>query len=127
MDKDDKFLLFIYGTLKRDGQRHRAIQDQTFLGEATTKTGYQLLDLGSYPGLIRVEQDGRKITGELWEIHNSRLPMLDQIEGAPRLYRLEPIEIEGENRKVVSYFFKLLTSAKNAPIIEKNYWENKKN
>ncbi|MFX8039921.1 gamma-glutamylcyclotransferase family protein, partial [Acinetobacter baumannii] len=80
MSKGDTFLLFVYGTLMRDGSRNRAIADQTFIREAVTKTGFQLLDLGSYPGLVRVDQDGRQVSGELWEIHNSRMSLLDQIE-----------------------------------------------
>jgi gamma-glutamylcyclotransferase (GGCT)/AIG2-like uncharacterized protein YtfP len=127
MDNKDSFLLFVYGTLMRDGSRNRAIADQTFIREAVTKTGYQLLDLGSYPGLVRVEQDGRQISGELWEIHNSRMAMLDQIEGAPTLYRMEAVEIEGESRQVYSYFFKLRANAGNAPVLEDNRWVNKKN
>lgn len=127
MIKSDTFLLFVYGTLMRDGSRNRAIADQKFVREAVTKTGYQLLDLGSYPGLVRVEQDGRQIDGELWEIHNSRMTLLDQIEGAPSLYRMEAVDIDGEDREVYSYFFKLRIRNANAPILENNRWTNTRN
>ncbi len=127
MSKDDNFLLFVYGTLKRDGIRNKAIADQRFIREATTKNGYQLLDLGSFPGLVRVENDGRQIAGELWEINNSKIQMLDKIEGAPTLYRMETVDIEGESRRVYSYFFKLRAKSGAAPVIENNCWENKRN
>lgn len=123
----DTFLLFVYGTLMSDGSRNGAIADQNFLRKAITKTGYQLLDLGSYPGLVRVEQDGRQIEGELWEIHNSRIALLDQIEGAPVLYRMENVDIEGEERSVQTYFFKHKINSSKAPVIENNRWENKRN
>lgn len=110
-----------------DGSRNGAIEDQTFLRKAVTKPGYQLLDLGSYPGLVRVEQDGRQIEGELWEVHKSRIDLLDQIEGAPVLYRMENVDIEGEERLVQTYFFKYKIQTSKAPVIENNRWENKKN
>jgi gamma-glutamylaminecyclotransferase len=121
---NETFLLFVYGTLMRDGSRNRAISSQTFIREAKTKTGYQLLDLGSYPGLVRVEQDGRQVMGELWEINKSLMPMLDRIEGAPNLYRMEKVEIENEEKEVYSYFFKLKTDNKKTPVIENNCWVN---
>jgi gamma-glutamylcyclotransferase (GGCT)/AIG2-like uncharacterized protein YtfP len=123
----DNFLLFVYGTLMRDGSRNMAISDQAFIREAVTKTGYQLLDLGSYPGLVRVDQDGRQVSGELWEIHKSRMSLLDRIEGAPVMYRMEAVEIEGETREVYSYFFKVRVNSQNIPVLEGNRWENKRN
>lgn len=123
----DKFLLFVYGTLMSDGCRNSAIGDQKFVRKATTKTGYQLLDLGSFPGIVRVENDGRQIAGELWEIDTSRLGVLDRIEGAPTLYRMETVDIEGEEAAVYSYFFKLRAKNQNAPVLESNRWDNKRN
>jgi len=118
----DTFLLYLYGTLMRDGCRNKAISDQKFLREAETTAEYQLLDLGSFPGLVRVEEGGRKVKGELWEIHKSRIPLLDSIEGAPNMYRMESIHVEGETRPVYSYFFKL--RSKNPTIYEGARWNN---
>lgn len=123
----DNFLLFVYGTLMRDGSRNRAIADQTFVREAVTLPGFQLLDLGSFPGIVRVEQDGRQVHGELWRISTNRITLLDQIEGAPDLYRMEKIEIEGESGPVYSYFFKLRANRDKAPVLESNRWDNKRN
>lgn len=98
--------------------------DQKFIREAETLPEYQLLDLGSYPGLVRVDEAGKKIKGELWEINKARITLLDSIEGAPTLYRMEAVHIDGEEQQVYSYFFKL-RSAKT-PIYEHQRWDNKR-
>lgn len=122
MASEGKFRLFVYGTIKRDGCRNSAIKDQTFIREVTTKPEYALLDLGSFPGLVRVETDGKAIKGELWEIDDSRKNLLDQIEGAPNMYRLEAVNIEGEEQPVQSYFYRL--RSKNTPLYEACSWDN---
>ncbi|NBO92570.1 MAG: gamma-glutamylcyclotransferase [Planctomycetia bacterium] len=86
------FLLFVYGTLKRDGVRHPALLGATFVGLATTRPCYSLFDLGSYPGMKR--GDG-VVHGELYEVDQRSIPHLDAVEGAPNLFRLEEIEITG--------------------------------
>ena len=73
--------LFIYGTLKRGQVNHHLLASEMFLGEAHTEPYYRLLDLGWYPGLARVEQRGRSISGELWEVSPQRLQELDAYEG----------------------------------------------
>jgi gamma-glutamylcyclotransferase (GGCT)/AIG2-like uncharacterized protein YtfP len=118
----DKFLLFVYGTLMRDGIRNKAIKDQKFLRDVKTTPEYAMLDLGSYPGLVRVENGGRQIEGELWEIDTPRIELLDQIEGAPNLYRMEEVKIDGEDGPIYAYFFRLRT--KNTPIYEASRWDN---
>lgn len=117
----EKFLAFFYGTLMRDGCRNHVLRHQKFIREAKTTKEYALLDLGAYPGLVRVE-DGRSIEGELWEVEPSLIPVLDKIEGSPHMYRLENVEIEGEENPVFTYFFKLRT--KTTKLYNKARWNN---
>ena len=97
--------LFVYGTLMRGGVRHSVLSDQRFLGEARTGSHYALFDLGAYPGLVHRAEDGRAIHGELYEIAANLIERLDRIEGAPSLYRLEPVLIDGHPGEVFSYFY----------------------
>jgi gamma-glutamylaminecyclotransferase len=97
--------LFAYGTLMRGGVRHPVLADQRFLGEARTRPYYALFDLGAYPGLVRSAGEGRVIHGELYEIDAGLIGRLDRIEGAPSLFRLEPILIDGHAGEVVAYFY----------------------
>ena len=100
----DSFTLFVYGTLMRGGVRHRLLAGQRFLGEARTLPGYALHDLGAYPGMVR-RDGGVAVSGELYEIAVSRIPEVDAEEGAPTLFRLEPIAVEGCDGPVFAYVF----------------------
>lgn len=119
----DKFLLFVYGTLMRGGVRHAVLRGQRFLREAVTRPKYLLFDLGAYPGLVRAEEDGRAIYGELYEVERRLIPRLDMIEGAPELYRLEPVEIEAETARVYGYTYQMTT--KELRLIEDDRWRNR--
>jgi molybdenum cofactor cytidylyltransferase len=101
----ETFRLFVYGTLMRGRLRHAALAGQRFLREARTKPGYLLFDLGAYPGMVATESSGREIPGELYEVDRRLIPRLDRIEGAPELFRLEPVAIEREDGTVFAYLY----------------------
>ena len=98
-------VLFVYGTLMQGGVRHRVLANQRFLGEARTQPSYALYNLGPYPGLVRATANGRAIHGELYEIDDGLIARLDRIEGAPSLFRLEPIPIENYPGRAFAYFY----------------------
>jgi gamma-glutamylcyclotransferase (GGCT)/AIG2-like uncharacterized protein YtfP len=98
------FLLFVYGTLKRDGCRHVHLAGQRFLAAVRTRPLYALLDLGEYPGLVACREDCQSIEGELYEVDQQLRPELDAVEGAPELYRLAPVEIDGV-AEAQAYFY----------------------
>jgi gamma-glutamylcyclotransferase (GGCT)/AIG2-like uncharacterized protein YtfP/lysophospholipase L1-like esterase len=85
--------LFVYGTLKRGECRSHVLRSQTFLGEVLTAARYRLFDTGSYPALVE-DADGLAIEGELWEVDESCLKMLDAIEGVPDLYRRQSMTLD---------------------------------
>jgi len=101
----DHFLLFVYGTLMRGGVRHRLLAGQRFLGEARTLPRYALFDLGEYPGMVWRDGDGRVVFGELYDVATRLLPELDAEEGAPKLFRREPVELEGRDGPVFAYLY----------------------
>lgn len=103
--KTPTFHLFVYGTLMRGHLRSNTLRYERYIGEAVTLPQYNLLDCGNYPGLVRVENDGRAIHGELYEVNSGLIEVLDQIEGSPDLFRLEAVEIEN-TPAVYAYFFK---------------------
>jgi gamma-glutamylcyclotransferase (GGCT)/AIG2-like uncharacterized protein YtfP len=93
----------------RGGVRHHVLTGQHFLGPATTVPHYALFDLGSYPGLVRCTWQRWAVHGELYEIAASLIERLNRIEGAPRLFRLEPILIDGHPGNVFAYFYQRST------------------
>src|SRR6476619_1131354 len=72
--------LFVYGSLKRGGRHHDQLQGAVFLGEVETAAGYALEPVGEYLALV-ARAGARGVSGELFEISESRLPALDNFEG----------------------------------------------
>ena len=86
--------IFVYGTLKRGGCRSHVLQGQRLLGPARTTAKYRVYDTGSYPALVKADDDGIEIEGELWEVDEACLEVLDSIEGIPTLYDRQPVELQ---------------------------------
>ena len=117
-------VLFVYGTLMRGGKRHRVLAGQRFLGEARTRPHYVLVDLGAYPGLVHAQSGGQTIYGELYEIESDLISRLDRIEGAPRLFRLESVQIEGYPGEVFAYFYQ--QSTQGLLLCSEGRWRNQR-
>ncbi len=117
------FVLFVYGTLMRGGVRHRLLADQRFLGKARTLPRYGLHDLGAYPGMVRRDHGGATVFGELYEVAMSRIPQLDDEEGAPTQFRLEPVAGEGIDGPVSAYLYQ--RSVEGAPPCPGGRWVHK--
>jgi gamma-glutamylcyclotransferase (GGCT)/AIG2-like uncharacterized protein YtfP len=101
----DPFLLFVYGSLMRDGVNHALLAGQRFLGRARTRPRYALFNLNDYRGLVVCESDGTVVHGELYEVARALLPRLDELEEAPTLFQLVPIEIEETAEPVYAYLY----------------------
>jgi molybdenum cofactor cytidylyltransferase len=117
------FRLFVYGTLMRGGLRHHILRAQRFLREALTLPRYVLYDLGAYPGLVASDGEGQAIYGEMYEVERRLIPALDAIEGAPVLYRLEPVQIDGEAAPVQAYIYR--RSIEGLPRFADGRWRNR--
>lgn len=66
--------LFVNGTLMRGLQLHENLAGTTFLGERTTVPAYRLYTIGdAYPAMVRDDEEGAAIGGELYAIELSQL------------------------------------------------------
>ena len=76
-------LLFVYGTLMSGEETEAARRlgtEAKLLGMASTFG--RLYDQGKWPGLLRTEEKGCVVHGELWRLHSSSsLKWLDAYEG----------------------------------------------
>ncbi|HVJ84547.1 MAG TPA: gamma-glutamylcyclotransferase family protein [Caulifigura sp.] len=89
-------IVFVYGTLKRGDCRHRYMAGSRFLELATTERGYRLFDMGEYPAMVE-DPDGGAIEGELFEVSDGTLEVLDEVEGvADELYARRAVRLEGD-------------------------------
>lgn len=104
---DGPFKLFVYGTLKSGQCRGEVMSGEEFLGTARTTRDFVFLTNGSYPALCRPRdgEEAQHVRGELYLCRRETLPRLDRIEGAPYLYRLEEISLEGVEGPVYTYVY----------------------
>lgn len=121
-------LLFVYGTLMRGERNHPYLVGAEFLGEVATSSGFRLLDLERYPGMVKApERDGRpvpeSVQGELFRVTPEQLEAIDELEGHPHHFWRTNIELV-DRRRAAAY---LLTSsyARGAPRIESGDWHRR--
>ena len=80
-------LVFVYGSLKSGGMVRGldGFPGATIVGKAkTTYPDYNMLDLGSFPVVVKGE---KYIQGEVWEVDDTTFQELDMIEGYPDFYK----------------------------------------
>lgn len=73
--------VFVYGTLKSGHSRSQALRSQRYLGTAVTDPLYKMYRYSSFPAMVNCKEDGMGIFGEVYEVSDSCLSELDDIEG----------------------------------------------
>ena len=107
--KNNKNLLFVYGSLKRDFDNHHILKDATYIREVTTLKPYSMFveAHGQYPYLLK-NRPFHQIEGELYEINSDELwKKIDDFEGVPDYYTRETIIVvsKGQHYQAQAYFF----------------------
>ncbi|MCA9035182.1 MAG: gamma-glutamylcyclotransferase [Planctomycetaceae bacterium] len=109
--------IFVYGSLKRGHDLHFLLNDQIYLGPATTQPKYRLFDLGEYPGLVEVDslgQTGNSICGELYSVDLRKLDELDAAEEVAHfLYERRQIKLQPPHEGVHVQAWFYLRSVRN--------------
>lgn len=72
--------VFVYGSLLSGMGNNALLKDAKFLGKATTTPGFQMLDIGWFPGVVE-DPSGITIHGEVYEVSDETLARLDRLEG----------------------------------------------
>jgi gamma-glutamylcyclotransferase (GGCT)/AIG2-like uncharacterized protein YtfP len=85
--------LFVYGSLLSGQPAHPLLAGARFLGPARTAAGFELVDLGEYPALLRAGE--AQVLGELYEVSAEILAAVDVYEGCPEIYARQRIELDG--------------------------------
>jgi gamma-glutamylaminecyclotransferase len=98
-------LLFVYGTLKRNGEANRILLGQQYISEAVTEPKYRLYDFGSYPGMVHDKTNGLTVHGELWYVDDICLLKLDKYEEVPDLFVREQVAVQGIKQPVETYIY----------------------
>ena len=79
MDKNKK-LVAVYGSLRRDLHNHGLLDGCKFVGEEWSPKGYKMIDLGSFPGIVK-DKTSDKVLLELYEVDPYIEKRLDWLEG----------------------------------------------
>jgi gamma-glutamylaminecyclotransferase len=79
--------VFVYGSLRKGEFNHRLLAvpgARLVIAKARTEPGYELRDLGAFPGMVR--GGAGAVIGEVYEVDEATLAALDRLEGHPRFY-----------------------------------------
>jgi gamma-glutamylaminecyclotransferase len=104
-------LLFVYGTLKRGNGNHRLLKaiKAEFVAEVSTAEKLPLIVRG-LPYLLNKPGTGYHVKGELFNLVKGGWSELDRLEGHPRFYRREFVDVRdtaGNVLRVQTYFLNL--------------------
>ncbi|KAJ8307039.1 hypothetical protein KUTeg_015123 [Tegillarca granosa] len=92
--------VFVYGTLKSNQPNGRFMRDNSngfakFIGKGVTEKRYPLVIIGEFnlPGLLKKEDLGKQVLGEIFEVDEKKTQWLDMFEDHPHLYKREIIRV----------------------------------
>ncbi len=105
--------IFVYGSLRKGLRLHPELEGALYGGTLYTAPGFRLLDLGSYPGMVRDESDGQ-VVGEVYWVDPETLDRLDRIEGNPNYYCRRTIAL-GDGSTAFAYLLRYPPEAPRVP------------
>jgi len=102
INNGEKTLVFVYGSLLKGLSNFQTLVDAKaeFVSDAVTVDTYYMTGHKDkrYPYVSDIplsdSQLPRKIKGELYEISNSCIPALDELEEHPHYYRRRPVSVK---------------------------------
>ncbi|NPB06931.1 MAG: gamma-glutamylcyclotransferase, partial [Aquificae bacterium] len=102
--------VFVYGTLKRGCGAHELVLEAggRFIAEAVTKDLWVMRTNGLYPAVLPSES-GHPVAGELYELPEEGLKLLDRYEGYPELYGRKKVAVltaDGRLHEAWIYYLK---------------------
>lgn len=80
----DRSYVFVYGTLRRGERYHELLLGLKPQRSTWTAPEYELVSLGEYPAMLSGGQ--RAVFGEVYEVDDALLKLLDDLEDHPALY-----------------------------------------
>jgi gamma-glutamylcyclotransferase (GGCT)/AIG2-like uncharacterized protein YtfP len=113
-----KHAVFVYGTLLSGEGNHRLLAGGAFLGDARTAPGFELYDLGAFPGMVA--RGAGVVAGEVYGVDDATRARLDALEGHPQFYRRRAIRL-ADGKRVDTYLLRL-AQVKGCEVIASGSW-----
>ncbi len=93
--------VFVYGSLLPGLHNHGLLRRAEFLGYHKTTPHFDMFSLGSYPAVCG---DGHTaVAGAVYNVDKSTLRALDQLEGHPRWYKRELVDLSTTPQRAWMY------------------------
>lgn len=101
----EKSLVFVYGTLKESYHNHHWMEGIPYVGEATLEDKWAMIEGPGFPYLLKKDEDGHNVKGEIYDASDDDLDNLDILEGAPFHYHRRKVKaiLNGVTIDVVTY------------------------
>jgi gamma-glutamylcyclotransferase (GGCT)/AIG2-like uncharacterized protein YtfP len=100
-----RMLLFVYGTLKTGQPANHHLAGARCVGPAVTAPKYRLHGMGWHPAMVRDDENGLAVEGEIWNVGAEMIPALDEYESVPEGFVRQPIEVPLVAGIVEAYLF----------------------
>lgn len=97
-----KDIIFVYGTLMKGHCNDHYLRELKYLGIGRL-TGYEMYHVSAYPGIV--ENGTGYVIGELYEIDEKTLKVLDIIEGEGQLFIRKKLGVTLDNKVVDAYVY----------------------
>ncbi len=117
----NKYKIFVYGSLMRGFPNHNIMYDAKFIKTGITKRDFTLYNLGGFPGMI--DKGNNSVVGEVYEVDQTTLRMLDVLESHPDFYKRTPVILK-DGTKVQTYILND-SYIQDHSIIKSGDWKNK--
>jgi gamma-glutamylaminecyclotransferase len=102
-----KYMVFVYGSLKRGFGNHKLLEGSKFFG--ITETVYRNFRmhplLGSFPAVTVAVDDAFAIMGELYEVDSATMKRLDLLEGNGSMYTRRLVSVYNGSEIVEAWMY----------------------
>jgi len=116
--------VFAYGTLMKSESNHHYMDDQVYV-ETAEICGFNLYNLGRFPGIRPSKYASRGVKGEVYLVDDQAMSDINELEGEGSLYLMKLVEAfnDGSSRVVAAYVYN--HKARRETRIESGDWRNK--
>jgi gamma-glutamylcyclotransferase (GGCT)/AIG2-like uncharacterized protein YtfP len=91
---DKKCFVAVYGSLRQGMSNHTFLKNSKLIKKTTLDRKFIMVDLGSFPALMKYDKSNLRIVVEIYEISEKILKDLDKLESCPKFYNREIVRID---------------------------------